>query len=213
MAEATQIKIATGMTSYGGDPESDERVSAREVRVEVTYQLRPGEDAAIAAASKAAEVERTRQAAWERIRAFPERTDEEDEGFDPAALGPEPPDESDGPGSPCYPEAFPEEADYVGRSNGFHRNGFAAPLSPAPVPEAVEWATKPQQMAIRSHYARLGLSPDNQSALLQARFGKSPFQRLTKAEAAQLMRELERGECLEQGGREKPAAASAASGR
>lgn len=183
MAEATQITIATGTTAYGGDPESDERVSAREVRVEVTYQLAPEEDAALTVSHKAAEVERMRKAAWDRIQAKPE-----DNEFDPAQLGLEPPDDQDDNLSP-----FPEDADYIGQTSSSY-NGYREPVAPPMPPEPVEWATRPQQLALRSHFTRLGMNGPDQATLLREHFGKFRVERLTKAEAALLMRTLERSE-------------------
>ena len=42
MATATELTLTLGRTVYGGDPDSDERVQARETRVSVTWSL--GED-------------------------------------------------------------------------------------------------------------------------------------------------------------------------
>lgn len=69
----------------------------------------------------------------------------------------------------------------------------AVPEASPPL-EPIEWLTKPQELAIRSHFHRLGISGDDQATLLRERFGKSPYQWLTKTEAAGLMRCLERGE-------------------
>ena len=57
-----------------------------------------------------------------------------------------------------------------------------------------DWATRPQVLALGSHFRRLGIGPQSQTALLRARFGKFRAERLTKVEAAGLMRSLERGE-------------------
>lgn len=42
MATATELTLALGRTAYGGDPEDDEKIQSREVRVSVTWTL--GED-------------------------------------------------------------------------------------------------------------------------------------------------------------------------
>lgn len=208
MADATQITIATGTTAYAADPDSEERIASREVRVEVTYQLMPGEDAALVASIKTAEVEHTRRTVWERLQSRSEGD------FDPAAPGLMPPD-----------DPFPDETDYealgaedegeesLGQTPeatpfGGKRNGpsgvtvspaatnppHSAPAQSAPPEAEVMWSTKPQQMAIQSHCKRLGLSGTDLMALLRSRYGKFRIERLTKDEAAQVMRLLERGD-------------------
>jgi len=212
----TEMTIATGTTVYAGGPDSDERIVSREVRVSVTYRIDEREtNVADLAFAKAAEVERARQAAQERIAAQGriERggTGPHEPGFDPSDPALEPPDEEEG-------DPFPEGADYLSArcgpapyggcpENGGHaRNGFPAnpPASTdgtervtevSKVPEEeTDWATRPQVLALKSHFTRLGLSPENQAALLRARFGKFRPERLTKTEAAGLMRCLERNE-------------------
>ncbi len=217
MVYPTEMTIATGTTVYAGDPTSDECIVSREVRVSVTFRIEEEEDFDLAdlAYAKAAEVERARLAAQERIER--NRTDPYQASFDPNDPALEPPDAD-------APDPFPEAADYLSARCGPASNGVylgnaghpgnrmcvqngVPPLPPAfpagteGVTEAdriseaeTDWATKPQVLALGSHFKRLGLSPQDQTALLRARFGKFRAERLTRAEAAELMRSLERGE-------------------
>lgn len=255
MIYPTEMTLATGTTVYAGDPESDERIQSREVRVSVTYRIEEDEDFDLAdfAHARAAEVERARIAAQERIqeqiatqkqiaardciernRTAPYRTsfDPNDAPFDPNDPALEPPDMDPPNEDTDAPDPFPEEANYLGShisdshlsarcgpalidrfpapsggcpGNGSRtRNGHSAlppsvPAGTVKIPDAVsaeetDWATKPQVLALGSHFRRLGLSPENQTALLRARYGKFRPERLTKDEAAGLMRCLERGE-------------------
>ena len=227
MIYPTEMTLATGTTVYAGDPESDECIRSREVRVSVTYRIEEQEDFDLAdfAFAKAAEVERARIAALERIerdRADPYEPpggaalEPNDSSFNPDDPALEPPDDQENDEDASDP--FPEEADYLHARCGSAPNGVcagngghpgkgmstwngASPLPPAlpagtrGVTEAeTDWATKPQVLALQSHFRRLGLSPENQTALLRARFGKFRPERLTKDEAAGLMRYFERGE-------------------
>jgi hypothetical protein len=203
MTYPTEMTLTTGTTVYAGDPDSGERIVSREVRVSITYQVDDEMTNLVGLAfAKAAEVERARLAACERIAR--DQADPYEPALDLIDPSLEPPDED-------APDPFPDEADYLSArcgpapiggcpGNGDHaRNGCSAypPASPAgteQVTEETDWATKPQVLALGSHFKRLGLSPENQSALLRARYGKFRPERLTKEEAAGLMRCLERGE-------------------
>lgn len=263
MIYPTEMTLATGTTVYAGDPESDECIASREVRVSVTYRIEEDEDFDLAdfAFARAADVERARLAAQERIEKSRERGQADaceaafgsskeafdpEEAFDPSDPALEPPDEEENEEENdedgVAPDPFPEEANYLSArcspaANGGHlgnsgypgsgehfqngtyaqnktyaQNGLPAfpAASPAGMrraaeaetvpqtdqvsPDETDWATKPQVLALGSHFRRLGLSPENQTALLRARFGKFRPERLTKDEAAGLMRYLERGE-------------------
>ena len=229
MIHPIEMTLATGTTVYAGVPDSDERIQSREVRVSVTYRIEEQEDFDLAgfASARAADVERARIAAMQRIEKrtgrdrrvpceAPLELSDSDTSFDPSDPDLEPPDDEDNDAA-FAPDPFPEEADYLHArcgpapnscsGNGERaRNGGAA-HPPAPPDgtqrfsgadqvtlEETDWATKPQVLALGSHFKRLGLSPENQTALLRARYGKFRPERLTKAEAAGLMRCLERNE-------------------
>lgn len=238
MVYPMEMTLATGTTVYAGDPGSDEQIASREVRVSVTYRIEEQEDFDLAdfAHARAAEVERARLAAQERLER--DRTDpyeaqkepafgHDEASFDPSDPSLEPPDEEAVP-----PDPFPQEADYLcthcspapggGRPANQECHGYPPlpPASPAGAEriagtdkasgavnhEETDWATKPQVLALGSHFRRLGLTPENQTALLRTRFGKFRPERLSKDEAAGLMRFLERGELPPAQGPVEPAA-------
>ena len=59
MATATELTLTLGRTVYSGDPDSDERIQARETRVSVTWSLNEDEqDLALTASVLAEEAER-----------------------------------------------------------------------------------------------------------------------------------------------------------
>ncbi|MDQ2687667.1 MAG: hypothetical protein M3Y28_07360 [Armatimonadota bacterium] len=239
MIYPTEMTLATGTTVYAGDPDSDECIASREVRVSVTYRIEEEEDFDLAdfARAKAADVERARVAAQDRIQEGIQeriaahgriercRTDTSEaafgpreEAFDPSDPAWEPPDAEPPDEDGVVPDPFPEEADYMSARCGLNLNGVYAqngghsghgmyarngvstlPSVPSVGVERLteietDWAIKPQVLALGSHFRRLGLSPEDQTALLRARFGKFRLERLTKDEAAGLMRYLERGE-------------------
>ena len=213
MATTTELTLALGRTAYGGDPEDDEKIQSREVRVSLTWRLTEDEQDLPLTVSVLAE---------EAQRAL-DQADRVVQRATPASQATPSFQTNGGAGSGYVPPTPPPANSHdqtFGNGNGQSGSGVTAPRyggyaapqrktetqttgtpsgAPAPVADRPypgarhQPITAPQRLAIRSLCARQEVSDTELTRLLDQRFGKRRLEDLSKTDAAALLEALQRG--------------------
>ena len=181
------MAVVTNLT-IGTSTKMSVNYQSHEISVTVSYELeRQDSDLMKLVEEKAAEVEKAHRSIWRRIRDLRAQEKSEDASTPAATTEAEPLQAAEecSNGETGPPVTPPEGASSPSGNNG-------ALYKEAPASEAM--ITAPQRRAIEALAGRAQITDEELRRRMQARFGKSEVEDLTKRQASMLLAELQRSE-------------------